>query len=439
MHRVWLVPALLSSAACTRPDAKNAPDTAAPSSTASAATGSHPITRPPDATAEFGVLTDRSKEQLANIIAPNTLGALLEPRHCGPKSACDAVRALVADRERVDVSLAAADDWGVPDQASLEFVAKSLSPQDRATVHKRQRVVVVRAHGKATPEHLVARAGFALTAAIAERVKGLVYDETVRRIETADQFASHSITTPLGDSVFREDRVVIQLYEQENGTSRLLSLGMRRFGAPDLEIRGAQPGTSRSLGNAMNAVAARLTSGAGEAPLIVAPGKSATIDLVVPPHQEGDPDNTVVRIVPPGGANVKGYDDLAMSLFGTAEHLVEQTDDAALVAAKDRAARAFPRIVSQWNKWPQPRPSLLVKLPFSIAGDAGIEWMWVDVKSVDDATITGALANSPAYITDLKGGSTVRGRRKDVYDYLLKLPDGGTEGGETIRILEGRK
>ena len=28
--------------------------------------------------------------------------------------------------------------------------------------------------------------------------------------------------------------------------------------------------------------------------------------------------------------------------------------------------------------------------------------------------------------------------RKDVEDWLLRLPDGGTEGGETIKILEAR-
>jgi uncharacterized protein YegJ (DUF2314 family) len=65
--------------------------------------------------------------------------------------------------------------------------------------------------------------------------------------------------------------------------------------------------------------------------------------------------------------------------------------------------------------------------------------MWVDVRSVEEATISGTLANSPAFATDLTGGSPVKGRRKELADWLMKLPDGGTEGGESISILERRK
>jgi uncharacterized protein YegJ (DUF2314 family) len=64
--------------------------------------------------------------------------------------------------------------------------------------------------------------------------------------------------------------------------------------------------------------------------------------------------------------------------------------------------------------------------------------MWVEVKGVDGSTIAGTLANSPALIPDLKQGAPVRGQRKDLEDWLLKLPDGGSEGGETIKILEKR-
>src|SRR5262249_60645592 len=111
-----------------------------------------------------------------------------------------------------------------------------------------------------------------------------------------------------GDPAFRADRVVIQLYQQDDGSARLISLGMQRFGAPDLEIRGAQMGAGKSLGNVMNAVALRLTTGATEAPIAItlddvaratghasaelhtgsAPPSPQEIDLVVPPPQAGD-------------------------------------------------------------------------------------------------------------------------------------------------------
>ena len=435
----------LTLGGCPRNDAKPSKDAAPAAEAGAAAPRAHAIARPHDAVAELGILTDRPKAELEALVAPASLAALLDTRHCGPVATCDAVRGLVRAGEGVEVSVSTAAEWGLPVPSTLDTVAKGLTPKERAGLARLPSVVVVRVTGAATPTHLVARTGFALAAAVAERVRGFVHDETVRRIETADAFAAHAITAPLGDSAFREDRILIQSYVQDDGTTRLISLGMRRFGAPDLEVRGAQAGASRSLAAIVNAVAARLAAGASEAPLDVslddprAKGKSATVDLVVPPLQQGDPDNTIVRIVPAGGAEPAAYDRLVAAFFGAAEQLVDQPDDAELTAARDRARRAFPATLARWKASPEPRPKLLVKLPFPIAGDAGSEWMWVEVKGVSGDAVTGTLANSPAYATDLHAGAAVTGRTRDLYDAMLLLPDGGTVGGETTKILERRQ
>ncbi len=438
-------------AGCTRNEAKPAAHDAAPTGTlaaladASVAVPTHPIARPRDAVAELGVLSDRARPELDALVTPASLTALLDTRHCGPVATCAAVRNLVATEGRVEVSLTTTTEWGLPAESALGLIAKGLTPKECAGLARLPTVVVVRVTGAATPEHLVARTAFALTAAIAEKLRGFVYDETVRRIETADEFQRHAITSALGDAAFKDDRILIQSYVQDDGTTRLISLGMRRFGAPDLEVRGAQPGAGRALAAVMNAVAERLAAAADAAPLVVAlddpraKGKSAAVDLVVPPMQQGDPDNTVVRIVPAGGATVAGYDALVATFFGDAEKLVERADDAELAAATQRARRAFPAMAARWKQQPAPRPRLLVKLPFPMAGDAGVEWMWVDVTSVQNTTITGTLANSPAYATDLHAGSVVKGSTRDLYDAMLVLADGGTEGGETSKLLEGRK
>jgi uncharacterized protein YegJ (DUF2314 family) len=431
------------------------------SAPAEARARTHPIPRPPAAVAELGVLTERPKEELTKLFAPSALPALLEPRFCGPEQACNAVRAFVGT-QKVEVSVVPIDDWGLPPESTLEHVARGLTREERASLHKKTAIVVVHARGAATAEQLPARAAFGLAAAIATRLRGFVYDETLRRIETADAFAGHAILENLGDPVYRGDRVVIQLYQQDDGSARLISLGMRRFGASDLEVRGAQMGAGKSLGNVMNAVAFRLAGGAADAPLTItlddvaratrqptadlhrgaAAPVAQEIDLVVPPPQQGDPDNPVLRLVPPGGDGAQGYDGLATGLFGTTERLVDVTDDPSLELARQRAVHAFPAALARWRAM-RPRGALLVKLPFAVPGDAGpsaggVESMWVELKSADGPLLTGSLANSPALIPDLKQGAQVKGARKDLEDWLLKLPDGGTEGGETIRILERR-
>jgi hypothetical protein len=163
---------VLVAAACTRNDAKSTRDAAASAVPDAGPTGAatHPIARPPNAVAELGVLTDRPRAELEALIAPASLVQMLGARHCGSEKACDAVRAMIPDHERVEVTLSTAADWGIPKESTLDGIAKGLTVQQRATLGKLPTVIVVHVSGKTTPEHLVARAGFGLTAAIAERV-----------------------------------------------------------------------------------------------------------------------------------------------------------------------------------------------------------------------------------------------------------------------------
>jgi hypothetical protein len=73
-----------------------------------------------------------------------------------------------------------------------------------------------------------------------------------------------------------------------------------------------------------------------------------------------------------------------------------------------------------------------VKLPF---GTGAVEWMWVEVDRIDTSQVTGTLENTPVHAPGLHEGSRVTGKRADVADYALALPDGGREGAESDRVL----
>ena len=87
---------------------------------------------------------------------------------------------------------------------------------------------------------------------------------------------------------------------------------------------------------------------------------------------------------------------------------------------------------------------LFVKGPFPIPeasrldGGAKDEWMWVDVSSCDAKSCAGALSNTPGYATNLAAGKPVSVAREKAADWLLKLKDGGTAGGESVKALERR-
>jgi uncharacterized protein YegJ (DUF2314 family) len=271
-----------------------------------------------------------------------------------------------------------------------------------------------------------------------------VYDETEHRIEDAATFASHAITEALGESVWRDDRIAVQLYEQPDGTARLLTLGMRRFGAPDLEIEGAPMNAGRPLGALLDLVAAKLVDGVNTAPLALEGHATPDVDLVSAPHHEGDPEGLVLRVVPVGG----DYDALVARVLGKVDSVTQSDDSPALAAIATRARAALPGAIDRWSRARDAGATLLVKLPFGVTAPDGtvhdggaLEWMWVNVTHVDaDAgAVSGTLANTPVYVAQLRDGSRVTGRQGDVADYVLDVGGNGRgakEGGESIRALQ---
>jgi hypothetical protein len=416
---------------------------------------------------ELAVLTRAPRAELEAIIAPSSRAKLVRGDLCGDKAACDAVRAFAQSPAKLDLRIESASDLGVPKGEALAYVAKTLSREQRDAIPSLTSALVVTAHGAPLPSHLPARAGFAVTAAIASRLNALVYDEALRRIESHGELASHAITSPLDAPVFREDRIVIQLYEQDDGTARLLTLGMRRFGAPDVEIEGATMNAGTPLGRALNAVAERLVAGASEGPLLLGGSERTQVGFATSPHHEGDPDNTFLRVIARGGATAQAYDDLVAALYGKPDDAlaIAAADDRALAAVAERARGAFPGAVERWTRWneadrpdvapkvapkveTEKRAVLMVKLPFAFGdagGDAGVEGMWIEVTRVTDSEIIGTLANRPVYVASVKSGDTVHGKRAELLDYLLtpgqrdgREGERKAEGGESMRLLGGR-
>jgi uncharacterized protein YegJ (DUF2314 family) len=82
-----------------------------------------------------------------------------------------------------------------------------------------------------------------------------------------------------------------------------------------------------------------------------------------------------------------------------------------------------------------PGEFIQVKAPFKTQDD-GTEWMWVEVITWGNNTITGLLKNEPFNIPDLKGGSEVSVKQEEVFDYIRRFPDGSSEGNETSKLIE---
>ena len=412
------------------------------------------IKRPAMAVAEFGIFTDRPSAELERLTQPKNAIALLLPAHCGDAATCEAVRAFLGEAGALHIEATPAQNWQLPSASELPRSASSLSSADRDKLLAMPRAIHLTVRGAPFPNQLPARAGFALAAALAGKVGGFVYDQVVNRVERPADFAKHVITAPLGAPTFRKDRVDFQFASRQGGTVRLISAGMVRFGAPDLEVFSASRAVANRLADVMVALADALATGAETSPLAIAledierargekfdadagmpPSVPIDIDLEDATPESGDPNEIMARIVPPDGVTPEGYDDMVEMFFGQSSAWQPPSEDE-FKLIKDKAQAALASALARHKK---ERLELFVQLGFPTAAalkhdaspDASdldaFEWMWVEVTAFDDKDITGTLIDEPESVPGAAKGQSVTRKRSEVSDYLLKLADGGIE------------
>jgi uncharacterized protein YegJ (DUF2314 family) len=417
------------------------------------------LERLPEASAELAVLTDKPEIEVAKIASAEVIAKMLDSRHCG--SACDALRRVIADHERFEVEVMKAEDYILPPKDSFETIAPGLTAAERTSIGTRPSTVVIRTHGPATIDQLPARTAFAATAVVAEALSGLVYDEVVRRIETPAELAQRVITVPLGENVFSPRQISVQLYRQDDGTARLLTLGMVRFGSPDFTMRGSAMELGPSLANLLDVAASQAAAARTELPIVVtladvarvsahppaelakdpAARAAVQLDATDAERTEGDPENEMLELVPRGGATREGWASAVTELFGEAPKVVFATFDKELEAIAARARKELPSAVKRFESG---EGALYVKGPFPIPetsrvdGGAKEEWMWIEASSCNAKSCTGPLSNAPGYATNLAAGKPATIVRDKTADWMLKLKDGGTTGGASIQALQRR-
>ena len=417
------------------------------------------LVRPARASAELAVLTDKTDDLVRNIASVSEIGKRLDVRHCG--GTCEAVKKVMSDKDSFEIDILKVDDLILPPKETMDTVAVGLTPSERESVHGRKTAVMIRTQGNVTPDQMPARAAFAAAAVLAESLDGVVYDEVSRRIETAHDVVAHTVTANLGEPAFQRKHIVVQLYRQDDGTARLLTLGMARFGSPDFSIRGANMASGPLLAEVINTVASMVTHGTSESPITVtledvarvvgqkpadlnpSPGTSrpVVLDIVEPERQEGDPDNELAELVPKGGSTRDAWDAVVGSLFGVPPSVGAPVDDKELAEVAVKARRDLPAAIKRFEAG---QGELYVKGPFAIPTDARVdggaasEMLWIAAASCDARACTGVLSNDPTYATNIALGKTVSVKHEEAADWMLHQRDGGTAGGESIKVLKAR-
>lgn len=352
-------------------------------------------------------------------------------------------------------------DYAPPTAESLRYKGMGVPPEAAAALAQAKRVFVVVFTTKPRGTFITNRAASVLFLELAKAVGGLIWDEETRELFSREEWEKRRVETWQDNLPDVRSHVTMHAYANPD-LLRIITLGMRKFGLPDLVFPEVPRQHSRSFGNTINALAQRLAEGqrgergrfhlrladirhraARESALSNPENKAnGAAELALQPAEleKGDSNNMLWRIDFPaekGDAVERGLSAMDR-LYGSTDSITNvKSADPEMTAARERARAAFFAQEKRFRAGLGVGEALLVKAPFT-AGDQ-TEYMWVEVVAWGPQHIEGRLSSDPFYVKSLRAGARVKVSLAEVYDYILYKPGGVEEGNETGKVLDRRK
>lgn len=303
------------------------------------------------------------------------------------------------------------------------------------------------------------RVGSSFAHRLARRTRGLIQDAETREVFSPGSFAAQRMQADQGGFPDVRRHITIHAYEDPEFV-RAITLGMAKFGLPDLVVSEFSWELSDQIGHAMNLLAQALVEGATpplaafdldvstlrnpavregyEQSVLAEATPVAQLALRTVPRDDGDPDNRLVEILfdrYEGETVHERQERFASSFLGFSDPVQAVEHDEAILAASRRAREKLPTLREAFRAGLEPGETILLKAPFDTP-DGDREWMWIEVVSWSDRDIRGLLRNEPRAIPALHAGETVRIEEDEVFDYIRSRSDGTSEGNETGEIME---
>lgn len=296
---------------------------------------------------------------------------------------------------------------------------------------------------------------------LAAHTKGIIWDEETRQCFSREMWVSlraNSFENGIADI---SKHITIHAYK-DNEYIRAITLGMAKFGLPDIEISDFSWSDNRSVGNLINLLAQQTyeinnIKNKGKFTLNVNKIKHTTIrkntlkalyknaitniniHIIKGINDDGDPNNRIIEVVfdnYPGKNKQEKMEYMLSKLWGWEDEITQVKHNDAILEASKQAKRKLPLIMKAIQKGLAPGEYYMVKAPFKTPA-GGNEWMWVEIISwKKQSPITGLLKNQPHNIPSLKAGAEVSIKTADVFDYIHRLPNGTTEGNTTGKLIE---
>ncbi len=294
--------------------------------------------------------------------------------------------------------------------------------------------------------------------------KGLIWDSETRELFEPTAWKEKRITSWQGKFPNIVDHITIHAYNNDPNGIRAITLGMEKFGLPDIVVNNFSWSLNRPIGRLINLTAQSLLEG-------ITPDENATLTLNIGKLQnkalrqtlisglkenaaselkikfkegkreEGDPSNVIIELLfddAKGKDLSEKHDSTLSTLFGWEDSITMVKHDTELLAASKRAKAHLSKLRKDFNNGLEPGEFILLKAPFT-TDDGGNEWMWVEVITWKKTAIKGLLKNEPYYVSGLRAGSIVVINQNDVFDYIRNFADGTSAGNETGKLMKSSK
>ena len=351
-------------------------------------------------------------------------------------------------------------DYAVPAPEDLPFHSRGITPAEADSIQSCSQALRLRFRHPSSQALRGLQTANRLAQRLAEETNGFPWDEETRQVFSLATWKRDRLDSWSGDFPDAPNHFTIHAY-QNGDHIRAITLGLRKFGLPDVVIEQFSWADNQPMGILMNCFAQAMVEGATfENPdafeLNLAQLKSASIReqnlnalkeggqgrvliaLKEASWDPGDPPNRLIEITADhheGPDLFARQNAMLQEMFGVEAgvNFIEHTD--ALEAASKQARARLPELKAAFEAGLEPGDTLLVKAPFETAA-GGREWMWIEVQRWDNERITGSLRSSPQHIEGLQAGQRVSVMTADVFDYLRRTLDGKVEGNETGRIIE---
>jgi hypothetical protein len=253
--------------------------------------------------------------------------------------------------------------------------------------------------------------------------------------------------------------ITIHFYQNEKGLCRAVTLGMAKFGLPDIIANDLSCSDSEHISNLINLTAQTLfenqnIENEGKLSLNIdmlknAPlkeyllnviykdaQKKATIDIVMGKPEEGDPENQLIEISFPEKNKQVYQNKLFVELFGNFDKIQFVKHNELIEKESQNAKLKIPSLFKKFKAGLPINSSLFMKYQFT-DNEGNSEYMWLEIiKWNTIETLTGILSSNPYLLKNIKSGEQIIKQSGDMFDYILYNADGTQEGNETGKLLE---